>query len=88
MINRPKLARDWIGLRVASRNSLETQGGVIFPSGTVFEVTGVWRGFRLETIARCPGGCPHCGILHRHNIREVKRHELDILESTPPEPEA
>ena len=79
MINRPKLARDWIGLRGTNRGQLETQGGIIFPPDTSFEVTGVWRGFRLETVVRCPEGCPHCGILHRHSIRAVKRDELDIL---------
>ena len=81
MINRPKLARDWIGLRVTSREQLETRAGVIFPPGTEFDVVSVWRGFRLETVLQCPAGCPHCGILHRHEIREVKRHELDILEA-------
>lgn len=75
----PKRRKDWIGLTVINNVRMETSGGVIFPPGTEFRVTGVWRGLTIETIRQCPNTCPECGIWHRHIIREVRPENLMIV---------
>jgi len=75
---RPRLMRDWIGLKVTPRHDLETRAGVIFGPGTVLEVTGVYRGLELQTVRDCPSGCPECWVRHRHTITRVRPEELDI----------
>ena len=80
MIERPKLMRDWIGLKVKTHEQIELTNGVIFPPGTEFTVDRVYHGLSLESVAKCPGGCPGCGILHRHYVRKVRPEELDIVQ--------
>ena len=80
MIKRPKLMRDWIGLTVTNRKEIETQGGVVFPPGTQFDVVGVYHGLKLGTVRECPAACPECTVQHRHGVGRIRPEELDILE--------
>jgi len=80
---RPKLMRDWVGLTVVNKRELRTNGGIIMPAMTRFEVVGVYRGLKLQTTRSCPANCPECGVSHRHSISKVRPEELEIVVDNP-----
>jgi hypothetical protein len=75
-MKRPKRLRDLIGSKVRNTKPLETVGGTIFPTGTLFEVGGVWRGFTLEVVQPC--GNDGCHVLRRHYIKTVQPEHIEL----------
>ncbi len=70
----PRLKRDWIGRYVKLNCSHETNGGVLFPPGTVMKVINYYRGLKLMLIKKCR----RCKIGIRH-ISRVDEHDVELL---------
>ena len=74
-MERPKLKRDWIGLKMKSLRQIETRGGIIFPAGMTFEVTGNRGGLRLSAIKVCR----RCKMSYRHFVTGVSERDVVII---------
>lgn len=73
----PKMKMDdWVDRQVRVTREVETQGGMIFPAGTVFTVYGHWRGKLHVWLTNT---CDKCGIGQRHGIRHLSQRDVELV---------
>lgn len=72
---RPKLKRDWEGLRVRLLKEHETVGGSIFPAGTEMVVTRNFGGLHLSYVE----ACDKCRLKYRGRIRGIGESQVEIV---------
>lgn len=72
MTTKPKLKRDWIGLRVRSRHAIQNGLGTV-PAGTMFTVTDSYAGLRMTS-----DKCPACGV--QFYVSRVNQASVEIVE--------
>ena len=66
-IKRPRLLKDWIGLKARLIHSLESGDGRMLPIGELVEITGAYRGLRVRVVKVCQ----HCGRGNGWSIAQV-----------------
>ncbi len=78
-MNKPKLKRDWIGRRVRLLRKIETNGGSIFPAGTIMIVHDNHGGLRLKMEVQ---ECKHCGLAIRHRtVKKIPESSVELLDA-------
>lgn len=71
-IKKPKLMKDWVGLRVKSIKTI-ANGSYQMPAGTIFSVENTYRGL---TLRREP--CSHCRV--ELYVTKVSVNDVEIVE--------
>jgi hypothetical protein len=75
MAEKLKRKRDWEGRYVKLLREFESQGGNIFPVGTVMRVDRNFGGLHLSRVA-C---CERCRHLHRDRIKGISEYAVELL---------
>lgn len=79
-MNRPKLLREWRGLRCRTLVEISNGNGAL-PQGSIVDVRGSWRtGLNIRWV-----GCEQCGF--KWSCSRVNKRELEPIERVgPPDP--
>lgn len=77
-MKKPKRKADWVGRKVRLLRKIETNGGSIFPAGTVMIVHRNYGGLQLKME---PQECGHCGLGFRYrSVSKVSESSVEVLE--------
>lgn len=67
----------WKGKKVRILSEMQTNGGKIFPIGTLMKIVRKYKGFELKIIEICP----HCKRGDNWRISRVQPYSLSLVDS-------